>query len=67
MSLKLSSCDTCGIVVDLKKVSFIEKYPDECEDDLGEMSDDVIWIDKEPCDTWKCPNCSTLNGEENDY
>ncbi|RLD79760.1 MAG: hypothetical protein DRJ10_08315 [Bacteroidetes bacterium] len=65
--MDLKSCSNCGIVIDRNRVEFIETYPDEGKDEddyYGEMNPDIIWICKEPCNTWKCPVCETFNGVE---
>lgn len=65
--MNLTSCSKCCIVVNLKRMEFLDPYPHEGEDMdnyYGETDENMIWGGDGYLDTWKCPVCETYNGVE---
>lgn len=74
--MNLKSCDNCGIVIDMKKVDFIQTdipcnpFETELDKDGNFITEDlcinpnIIFVDDCPVDTWKCPVCKSYNGRK---
>ena len=72
--MNLTSCENCGIVVDIKNIKLEPEYVDnegnKIEHDYYSDADEcfhnenLIWGENEYLDTWKCPVCKNFNGVE---
>ena len=54
--MNLDSCDTCGVVIDIDYVGFVD---DRLED--GTINPKVLGNRDHLFKTWKCPVCDQLN------
>jgi len=62
MSMKLISCDTCGVVLDRNKLKFPNIYDDV---DYYVKSELAVWDDEQFKAITKCPVCKGDIMEEN--
>ena len=58
--MDLKSCDNCGVVVDVSRMSLVE----EMDDDLEEMVYAVVWEHREMYNYYACPVCKSKILEE---